>query len=57
MKKIKLCLAVIACKMGILASRMLGKAGSSMPGEIAMKICPDILKLVSSQVRREVVAI
>ncbi len=57
MKKIKLCLAVIACKMGILASRMLGKAGSSMPGEIAMKICPDILKLLSSQVRREVVAI
>ena len=39
-------LAIIVCKMARLVGAMLGK-GSSMPGKIALKICPDILKKVA----------
>ena len=39
MKKI---LTILVCKMLSFAGRLLGK-GSSLPGKIALKLCPDIL--------------
>ena len=34
-------LAIIACKLGYFIGRFVGK-GSSLPGKVALKICPDI---------------
>jgi len=55
--KLRLILAVWACKLGIIASRLLGKKGTSMPGQIAFKICPDVLKLLSAQVKKDIVVV
>ncbi|MBQ2696289.1 MAG: DUF1727 domain-containing protein [Clostridia bacterium] len=55
--KFRLILAVWACKLAIFASRLLGKNGSSMPGQIALKICPKLLTLLSSQVKRDVIVV
>lgn len=38
-------LAILVCKLGRRVGRLVGK-GSSMPGKIALKICPDILRRV-----------
>lgn len=38
-------LAILVCKLGRWAGKLVGK-GSSMPGKIALKICPDILRRV-----------
>ena len=38
-------LAIILCKFGRFAGKLIGK-GSSMPGKFALKICPDILRRV-----------
>ena len=35
-------LAILACKLGRRVGRLVGK-GSSLPGKLALKICPDIL--------------
>ncbi len=42
MKKL---LAILLCKLGRAVGRRIGK-GSSMPGQVALKICPDILSHV-----------
>lgn len=55
--RIRLILAVWACKLAALGSRLMGKKGSSMPGQLAFKICPDVLTLLSSQVRRKIIAV
>ena len=57
MKRLRLIIAVCACRMGIFASRLLGKKGSSMPGNLALKICPDILTLLAKQVKKEIIAV
>ena len=57
MRKIRLILAILACKSGILLSKILKKGGSSMPGALAMKICPDILGILSRQVKKEIIAV
>ena len=41
----KLCLAILVCKLGRAVGRLVGK-GSSLPGKAALKICPDILSRV-----------
>ena len=51
----KLSLSVIVCKLLIIAGRIFGKAGSSLPGQIAMKICPDILKLISPKIHKGII--
>lgn len=38
-------IAILTCKLARFAGKLLGK-GSSMPGKIALKICPDILSRV-----------
>lgn len=44
--KIKMILAIIVCKILSFVGRLIGK-GSSFPGSIALKICPDILEQVT----------
>lgn len=55
--KIRLMLAVWACKLAIFASRLLGKKGTSMPGQLAFKICPQVLKLLSAQVKKDIIVV
>ena len=38
-------LAILICKAGYLVGRLIGK-GSSLPGKVALKICPDILSRI-----------
>ncbi len=55
--RFRLLLAVWACKVAIIFSRLLGKNGSSMPGQLAFKICPSILSLLSGQVKKEIIVV
>ncbi len=55
MNKIKLILSIAVCKMLIWAGKLLGTKSSSAPGQIAMKIYPDILKELSAQVKKDIV--
>lgn len=50
-------LAIWAAKLATVASKVLGKNGSSMPGSIALKICPDILTRLSGDVKNDIVAV
>ena len=36
---------------------MLGKKSSSAPGLYAMKICPDILKRLSRQIKKDIIVV
>ncbi len=38
-------LAILVCKLGRFVGKLIGK-GSSMPGQAALKICPDVLRRV-----------
>lgn len=51
----RLILAIWVAKALILASKILGKKGSSMPGVVALKICPDLLRILGSKVEKTVV--
>ena len=39
-------LAILVCKLSRFAGKLLGK-GSSMPGKLALKVCPNILGKIS----------
>ena len=52
---LRVILAVAACKAVRLAARILKKGGTAKPGEIALKICPDLLRIVSRGVETVVV--
>lgn len=47
--------AIAACKAVRLVARVLHKGGTAKPGEIALKICPDLLTVVSRGVQTVVV--
>ena len=47
---IRTALAITACRASRALLRRLGKGGTNLPGEIALKICPDILKRLSEGV-------
>ena len=47
--------AIAACKGVKLAARILHKGGTAKPGEIALKICPELLSVVSKGVETIVV--
>lgn len=55
--RIRLILAIWACKLAIFSSRLLGKQGSSMPGQLAMTICPQVLELLSAQVKKDIIVV
>lgn len=50
-------LAIWAAKLASSAAKMLGKNGSSMPGTIALKICPDILSRLSQDIEKDIIAV
>lgn len=50
-------LAVWACKLLILLSKLSGHNGSSMPGQIALKIYPNLLSELASSVRKEIIVV
>ncbi len=50
-------IAIIACKSLIKLGKLMGKKGSSMPGSIAMKISPSLLKSLASQVKKEIILV
>ncbi len=54
---IRLIIAVWACKLAIWGSRLMGKKGSSMPGQLAFTICPSLLKLLSQQVNEKIIVV
>ena len=41
----KMLLAILLCKLGRAVGKLVGK-GSSLPGKLALKVCPDILRRV-----------
>ena len=53
--KIKVFLAVSACKLTIKLLRLLGRGGTAIPGKIAIRICPDLLKFLAKDVKCVVV--
>ncbi len=55
--RIRLILAIWACRLAIFGSRLLGKMGTSMPGHLAMRICPDILERLSRQVKKDIIVV
>ena len=50
-------IAIIACKSLIKLGKLMGKKGSSMPGSIAMKISPSLLKTLANQVKKEIILV
>lgn len=48
-------LAIIMAKLAIVAGRLLGKLSSSTPGAIALKICPDIIKILSRNIEKGII--
>ena len=52
MKKL---LAVWAVKILTIAGKIMGKKSTSGPGEIALKICPDLIKRLAGNVGKEII--
>lgn len=50
-------LAVWISKLLIFVGKLFGKKGSSTPGVYAMKICPDILKILSKQIKKDIIVV
>lgn len=50
-------LAVWVTKILILIGKIAGKKGSSTPGIYAMKLCPDILKILAKQVKKDIIVV
>ncbi|PKM74150.1 MAG: DUF1727 domain-containing protein [Firmicutes bacterium HGW-Firmicutes-16] len=53
--KLKVFLAVFACKLTIKLLRLLGRGGTAIPGKIALRICPDLLFQLAKDVKCVVV--
>lgn len=49
--RIRVMCAVAVCKLLRLVSRILHKGGTAMPGRYALKICPELLSIVSANVQ------
>ena len=53
----RMLIAVWVTKILIFAGKIAGKKGSSTPGIFAMKIFPDILKVLAKQVKNEIIVV
>lgn len=49
--KIRVFLAVSACRIAIKLLRLLGRGGTAIPGKIALKICPELLGYLAKDVK------
>ena len=50
-EKFRLGLAIIMTKLTVFMLRLAGRGGTSLPGKIALKICPDIFNKLSDRFR------
>jgi len=50
-RKFRLGLAILVTKLTVFGLRMVGRGGTSLPGKIALKICPDIFNRLSDRFR------
>ncbi len=57
MNKMRITLSIILCKILVFAGKLAGKKGSSTPGSIALKIAPNVLKYIASQVKKDVIMV
>ena len=55
MKKIRIFLAVLACKLARAVIRLLGRGGTDFPGRVALKLCPDLLHELAKTVTTVIV--
>ena len=53
--KIKVFLAVLACKCCRSLIRLLGRGGTDFPGRVALKICPNLLGYLAKDVTTVIV--
>ena len=49
--KIKTFFAVLLCKLARAVIRLLGRGGTAFPGRVALKVCPEVLGVLSKGVR------
>lgn len=49
--KLKTIIAIIICKLLRAFSRLVHRGGTAMPGRIALKVCPELLSIVSKGVK------
>lgn len=57
MRKLRNIIAIIACKLLIIAGKLAGKKGSSAPGGFALRLSPSILKDLAKQVKKEIIVV
>ena len=57
LKNIRVFVAVFFAKLANVVSKIIGKKGSSIPGQVALKIYPDILRELSRQIKREIIVV
>ncbi len=57
MKQLRLALAVIVCKLLIVAGKLMGTKSSSAPGRFALKICPDAIRMLSPKIREKIICV
>ncbi|MGI6013471.1 MAG: MurT ligase domain-containing protein [Oscillospiraceae bacterium] len=55
MKKLRIFLSIAACKFTRWALRITGRGGTSLPGKVALKLCPDILGVMAKNVKTVVI--
>lgn len=55
MKKLRIFLSIAACKFTRWALRITGRGGTSLPGQVALKLCPDILGVMAKDVKTVVI--
>ncbi len=48
-------IAILLAKLSAIAGRIIGKNSSSTPGSIALRICPDIIRILSKNITRGIV--
>jgi len=49
--RIRVFMAVAACKLTIKLLRLIGRGGTAIPGKIALKICPELLGFLAKDVK------
>ena len=57
MVKMRLIIAILAAKLTAFLAKLRGGKSSSVPGAVALKICPDLVKRLSSQVRKGIICV
>ena len=55
MKKLRVMMAILACRLSRKLIRLLGRGGTDFPGRLAMKICPDLLGILAKNVTTVIV--